>query len=190
MEKIKELIQASIDTKQRFLQDESLLNTLQQCAEAIVAAYNSGKRVYLCGNGGSASDAQHIAAEFTGRFYKNRTALPAQALHCDTSYLTAVANDYSYDVVYSRLVEGITHAGDVLIGLSTSGNSGNVVKAVEMAKTKGVITIGFTGEKGGQMKELCDYLINVPSNDTPRIQECHILAGHIICQLVEEIYFQ
>lgn len=189
MEKIKQLIQASIQTKQQILQNETLLNHIQQCADVITNAFRNGNRVYLCGNGGSASDAQHIAAEFTGRFYKDRIALPAEALHCNTSYMTAVANDYSYSVVYSRLVEGITNSGDVLIGLSTSGNSDNIVKAIEMAKTKNVITIGFTGEKGGKMKELCDYLINVPSNDTPRIQESHILVGHIICQLVEENYF-
>lgn len=189
MEKIKQLIQASINVKQQLLQNEELLNTIAECSYIITEAFKKGKRVYLCGNGGSASDAQHIAAEFTGRFYTDRKALPAEALHCNTSYITAVANDYSYDVVYSRLVEGITNEGDILIGLSTSGNSGNIVKAIESAREKGVITIGFTGQKGGKMKEICDFLINVPSNDTPRIQESHILAGHIICQLVEESYF-
>lgn len=189
MEKIKSLIQASIDTKKGLLKDEALLITIQECSNLICDAFKSGNRVYLCGNGGSASDAQHIAAEFTGRFYKDRIALPAEALHCNTSYLTAVANDYSFEVVYARLVEGITTKGDVLIGLSTSGNSSNIVKAIDTAKAKGVTTIGFTGANGGAMKELCDYLINVPSNDTPRIQESHILVGHIICQLVEEAYF-
>ncbi|HRO74596.1 MAG TPA: D-sedoheptulose 7-phosphate isomerase [Crocinitomicaceae bacterium] len=190
MEKIKQLIQSSIDAKQQLLENEALLRTIRDCSHIIIDAFRNGKRVYLCGNGGSASDAQHIAAEFTGRFYLDRKALPAEALHCNSSYMTAVANDYSYDVVYARLVEGIMNEGDILIGLSTSGNSANIVKAIEMAKTKGVITIGFTGQKGGKMRELCNFLIDVPSNDTPRIQECHILVGHIVCQLVEEVYFE
>ncbi|MBS1927290.1 MAG: SIS domain-containing protein, partial [Bacteroidetes bacterium] len=138
---------------------------------------------------GSAADAQHLAAEFSGRFYTDREALPAEALHVNTSYLTAVANDYSYDVVYSRMVNGIGHKGDVLVGLSTSGNSPNILNAMETAKKKGMITIAFTGATGGKMKTACDYLINIPSTDTPRIQESHILVGHIICQLVEELYF-
>jgi D-sedoheptulose 7-phosphate isomerase len=143
----------------------------------------------FCGNGGSAADAQHLAAEFSGRFYTDRDALPAEALHCNTSYITAVANDYSYDVIYSRIVKGIGQKGDVLVGLSTSGNSKNIVKAFEVAREKGMHTIGFTGESGGEMKALSDHLINVPSTDTPRIQESHILLGHIVCQLVEEGYF-
>jgi D-sedoheptulose 7-phosphate isomerase len=143
----------------------------------------------LCGNGGSAADAHHLSAEFSGRFYKNRAALPAEALHTNSSYLTAVANDFGYDHVYARLVEGIGMKGDILIGLSTSGNSTNVVAAFEVARQKGIITIGFTGQGGGQMKSLSDYLINVPSADTPRIQESHILIGHIICELVEEQFF-
>jgi D-sedoheptulose 7-phosphate isomerase len=130
-----------------------------------------------------------LAAEFSGRFYTDRKALPAEALHCNTSYLTAVANDYSYEVVYARLIEGIGNAGDVLVGLSTSGNSANIVKAFESAKQKGLTTVGFTGTTGGVMKEISDYLINVPSTDTPRIQESHIMLGHIICQLVEEKLF-
>lgn len=189
MEQIKKLIQASIDVKQQFIQNEQLIKILDDCSDLITAAYQSGNRIYMCGNGGSAADAQHLAAEFTGRFYKDRKALPAEALHCNTSYLTAVANDYSYDVIYARMVEGTMNPGDVLLGFSTSGNSKNVVLAFEAAKKIGVKTIGFTGEKGGQMREISDYLINVPSNDTPRIQECHILAGHIICELVEERYF-
>jgi D-sedoheptulose 7-phosphate isomerase len=155
----------------------------------MVQALKNGNRVYFCGNGGSAADAQHLAAELSGRFYTDRDALPAEALHCNTSYLTAVANDYSYDVIYARLVKGIAHSGDVLVGLSTSGNSGNIVQAFEMARQKGVITVGFTGDSGGKLKAISDYLINIPSTDTPRIQESHILVGHIICQLVEEIYF-
>jgi D-sedoheptulose 7-phosphate isomerase len=189
MEKIKNIIQASIDVKQQVLQNEELLQTVATVATVIVESLQKGNRIYFCGNGGSAADAQHLAAEFSGRFYTDRKALPAEALHCNTSYLTAVANDYSYDVVYARLIDGIGTKGDVLVGLSTSGNSGNIVKAFETAREKGIRTVGFTGATGGVMKEISDYLINVPSTDTPRIQESHILLGHIICQLVEENYF-
>jgi len=186
---IKNLIQASIEVKQQFLQNDELINTLSKIVDITVHAFKKGNRVYFCGNGGSAADAQHLAAEFSGRFYIDRKALPAEALHCNTSYLTAVANDYSYDAVYSRIIDGIGQAGDVLIGLSTSGNSGNIIKAFEVARAKKMITVGLTGVTGGKMKPVSDYLINIPSADTPRIQESHILAGHIICQLVEEKYF-
>jgi D-sedoheptulose 7-phosphate isomerase len=189
MEKIKNIIQSSIDVKQHVLENEELLQTVAAVTDAIVDALKNGGRIYFCGNGGSAADAQHLAAEFSGRFYTDRKALPAEALHCNTSYLTAVANDYSYEVVYARLIEGIGNAGDVLVGLSTSGNSANIVKAFESAKQKGLTTVGFTGTTGGVMKEISDYLINVPSTDTPRIQESHIMLGHIICQLVEEKLF-
>jgi D-sedoheptulose 7-phosphate isomerase len=188
-EKIKNIISESVAVKNKVLSDEKLLTAIEKITEEIVAALKNDKRIYFCGNGGSAADAQHLAAEFSGRFYTDRDALPAEALHCNTSYLTAVANDYSYDVIYSRLIKGIAHAGDVLIGLSTSGNSKNILHAFETAREKKVITVGFTGETGGHMKDLSDYLINVPSKDTPRIQESHILIGHIICQLVEEKYF-
>jgi D-sedoheptulose 7-phosphate isomerase len=188
-EKIKIIIGASVDTKRKILEDETLIKTVGDCVDVIVAAFKNGNKVLFCGNGGSAADAQHLAAEFSGRFYKDREALPAEALHCNTSYLTAVANDYSYDVIYSRLIHGIGVKGDVLIGLSTSGNSKNIVAAFEVAKEKGMVTMGFTGEGGGAMKPLSDYLINVPSGDTPRIQESHIMLGHIICELVEEKYF-
>ncbi len=189
MEKIKELIQESIDVKQKVLEDESLLQVTNDIVTVIVTAFKNNNRIYFCGNGGSAADAQHLAAEFSGRFYLNRKALPAEALHCNTSYITAVANDYSYDAIYARLIEGIAVKGDVLIGLSTSGNSANIVKAFEAAKAMNVTTVGFTGLSGGVMKQLSDYLINVPSMVTPRIQESHILIGHIICELVEEQYF-
>jgi D-sedoheptulose 7-phosphate isomerase len=188
-DKIKSIISASIQVKQEILQDASMHHKLLQAVESILEAFRNGKRIWFCGNGGSAADAQHLAAEFSGRFYTDRRALPAEALHCNTSYLTAVANDYSYDDVYARLVDGITQAGDVLVGLSTSGNSGNIVKAFETARQRKVLTIGFTGADGGKMKTLSDILFNVPSKDTPRIQESHILLGHIICQLVEELYF-
>jgi D-sedoheptulose 7-phosphate isomerase len=187
--KIPSIISASIAVKTALLQDEQLLLTIQQAVQAITSAFQKGNKVLFCGNGGSAADAQHLAAEFSGRFYSDREALPAEALHVNTSYLTAVANDYSYDLVYARLIQGIGKTGDVLVGLSTSGNSGNILKAFETARNKGMITIGLTGSSGGKMAPLSDLLINVPSNDTPRIQESHILIGHIICQLVEEALF-
>jgi D-sedoheptulose 7-phosphate isomerase len=189
MNKIKDIIRASITVKEQVLENEELLTVVAKTADTIVDALKAGNRIYFCGNGGSAADAQHLAAEFSGRFYTDRKALPAEALHCNTSYLTAVANDYSYDVVYARLIDGIGEEGDVLVGLSTSGNSANIVKAFEVARNKGIVTVGFTGLSGGVMKELSDYFINVPSLDTPRIQESHIMLGHIICQLVEEKYF-
>jgi D-sedoheptulose 7-phosphate isomerase len=189
MEKIKKIISASIETKQQLLKDEKLIKVMEDVVGAVTNAFQTGKKVYFCGNGGSAADAQHLAAEFSGRFYIDRKALPSEALHCNTSYLTAVGNDYSYDVVYARIIDGIGMPGDVLIGLSTSGNSKNIIKAFEIAREKKITTVGLTGASGGQMKSLSDYLINVPSTDTPRIQESHILAGHIICQLVEENIF-
>lgn len=189
MMKVFDIINASISTKQKLIADQEMLHKVEAAARAITKAYQDGKKVLFCGNGGSAADAQHLAAEFSGRFYLNRKALPAEALHVNTSYLTAVANDYSYDVVYSRLVDGIGQEGDVLFGISTSGNSTNIVNAMIKAKEKGLITIGFTGEQGGIMRDHSDFLFNMPSTDTPRIQECHILIGHIICQLVEEYYF-
>jgi len=188
-EKIKNIIQSSVDVKSAILADDKLLLTVMDCVNIIVSAFEKGNKVLFCGNGGSASDAQHLAAEFSGRFYTDRDALPAEALHCNTSYITAVANDYSYDVIYSRLIKGIGNPGDVLIGLSTSGNSKNIVNAFEVAKEKQMITIAFTGSIGGKLKKHADLLLNIPSDDTPRIQESHITLGHIICQLVEAIYF-
>lgn len=188
-EKIKSIISASILLKQQLLADAVMQKTIETVINVIADAFANGNKVLFCGNGGSAADAQHLAAEFSGRFYKNRKALPAEALHCNTSYLTAVANDYSYDVIYSRLVEGIGVSGDVLIGLTTSGNSPNIVNAFETARQKNIVTIGFTGEGGGKLKVLSDYLFNVPSTDTPRIQESHIMIGHIICELVEAKLF-
>jgi D-sedoheptulose 7-phosphate isomerase len=189
MKKIKEIIGSSIETKQKLLADETLLKTICDTVEVIVNAFRNGNRVYFCGNGGSAADAQHLAAEFSGRFYTDRKALPAEALHCNTSYLTAVANDYSFDDIYSRLIDGIGEEGDVLVGLSTSGNSANIINAFETARKKRMITIGLTGETGGRLKAVADHLINIPSTDTPRIQESHIMVGHIICQLVEQKIF-
>lgn len=187
--KIRQIISASAEVKKEILKNDAMIELIESIAADMVSALKKGNRIYFCGNGGSAADAQHLAAEFSGRFYIDRDALPAEALHCNTSYLTAVANDYSYDVIYARLIKGMGQPGDFLVGLSTSGNSANIVKAFEVAREKGIKTVGFTGESGGKMKELSDYLVNVPSNDTPRIQEAHIMVGHIICQLVEEQYF-
>jgi D-sedoheptulose 7-phosphate isomerase len=184
--KIEELINASIEIKKKFLEDPALISAVEKIVDAMVKCLQNGNKVLWCGNGGSAADAQHLAAELSGRFYTDRPALYSEALHVNTSYITAVANDYSYDIVYSRYLEGCARPGDVLVGISTSGNSKNVMNALQVAHDKGMITVGFTGSTGGKMKDLCDHLLNIPSNDTPRIQECHILAGHIICQLVEE----
>lgn len=189
LQQIKSIIEGSIEVKQALLNEPQLVTEIEKVVDAITNAFKNGNAVYFAGNGGSAADAQHLAAEFSGRFYKDRKALPSDALHCNSSYLTAVANDYSYDVIYARLLEGLTKPGDVLVGISTSGNSANIVKAFEMAKTIGVVTVGFTGADGGKMKSLSDFLINIPSTTTPRIQESHILVGHIICELVEENIF-
>jgi len=189
-QEIKNIIQSSVDTKQQILADPLLLGTIERVTEVIAEAFARGNKVLFCGNGGSAADAQHLAAEFSGRFYTDRDPLPSEALHCNTSYLTAVANDYGYDVVYSRIVKGTGRPGDVLVGLSTSGNSVNIIKALEEARKIGMICVVFSGKTGGKMKDLCDYLVNVPSTDTPRIQESHIMIGHIICQLVEQNLFK
>lgn len=190
MSKIQDIIKASIAVKQEVFSNEKLIDTMQQIANEIVACYGHDGKVLFCGNGGSAADAQHLAAELSGRFYFDRDPLDAEALHVNTSYLTAVANDYSYEQVYSRLIKAKGREGDVLIGLSTSGNSGNVLKALELGNEVGMITVGMTGASGGKMKDACKYLLNVPSNDTPRIQECHIMMGHIICELVEDQMFE
>jgi D-sedoheptulose 7-phosphate isomerase len=186
---IRSLIQASIDTKQLVLKDETLLATIQQVADACVEAFRNDKKVLFCGNGGSAADAQHISAELSGRFYTDREPLYSEALHVNSSYMTAVANDYSYDVVYSRMVKACGRKGDVLVGITTSGNSKNILQAMETAKAQGMITVGMTGASGGKMNDVCDFILRVPSSDTPRIQESHILIGHIICQLIEENIF-
>ncbi len=182
---IKSKIQTSVDLKTSLLTNTHILNAVNDAVIKITNVYKNDGKVLWCGNGGSAADAQHLAAELSGRFYYDRPPLFSEALHVNTSYTTAVANDYSYDVIYSRLVKAMGRKGDVLIGLSTSGNSGNVIKAFEEARQNGITTIGFTGETGGKMKPLCDILINIPSTDTPRIQECHMLLGHTICELVE-----
>lgn len=188
-QRIENIIQNSIRVKQQLLADAALLDRIQQAVNLCITAFQTDKKVLFCGNGGSAADAQHLAAEFSGRFYKDREPLFSEALHVNTSYLTAVANDYSYEDIYARAVKAKGRAGDILFGISTSGNSGNILKAFQEAKNRGMIIIGFTGQTGGKMKDLCDVLINVPSSDTPRIQESHIMIGHIICELVEEALF-
>lgn len=186
---IPSIIQASIDTKNRVLSDQTLIDTVAQVAEAMTVAFQNGKKVLFCGNGGSAADAQHLAAEFSGRFYYDRPPLYSEALHVNSSYVTAVGNDYSYDVIYSRMVQAMGREGDVLVGISTSGNSTNVIKALEVANELGMVTVGMTGETGGKMKDVSKFLLNIPSKDTPRIQECHILLGHILCEIVEANVF-
>lgn len=181
--------QDSIRLKETILKNESFLKKVNEASNALVNAYKGQFCVRFCGNGGSAGDAQHIAAELSGRFYFDRPPLDAEALHVNSSYLTAVANDYGYDVVYERMVEAQGKKGDVLVGLSTSGNSENVLRAMKKAKELGMLTVAFTGEGGGKMAEFADFLIDVPSTDTPRIQEVHILIGHIICEIVEEELF-
>jgi D-sedoheptulose 7-phosphate isomerase len=183
-------IEQSIAVKKQIIDDNVLLNNIEKATNSIINAYRNNKKVLLCGNGGSAADAQHVAAEFSGRFYFDRQPLPAEALHVNTSFLTAVGNDYSFDIVYSRMIEASGNEGDILIAFSTSGNSPNIINAIETAKSKGMIVIGFTGATGGKMKDLCDYLLNVPSTDTPRIQESHITVAHIICEFVEKALFE
>ena len=182
---IQSKIQASIDLKGSLLSSTSLLETVSKIADEIAGCYKNDGKVLWCGNGGSAADAQHLSAELSGRFYYDRPPLFSEALHVNTSYITAVANDYSYDEIYSRLTKAMGRKGDILIGLSTSGNSGNVIKALQTANEIGMITVGFTGETGGKMKEHCKYLVNIPSKDTPRIQECHMLFGHTLCEITE-----
>jgi D-sedoheptulose 7-phosphate isomerase len=187
--KISKIIRSSISIKEKLSEDVENINKIAQVTDLLVDAFENGNKVLFCGNGGSAADAQHLAAEFSGRFYKDRKALPSEALHCNTSFLTAVANDYGYEKIYSRIVQGVGKSGDVLIGISTSGNSENIINAFSTAKEMGITTISLTGKHGGKMKLLSNVNINVDSDDTPRIQESHILIGHIICELVEERLF-
>ncbi len=191
MNHIKTVIDASIGVKQRILEDESLLEVIGGVAERMIEVLRGDHKIWLCGNGGSASDAQHIAAELSGRFYYDRPALFVEALHVNTSYLTAVANDYGFNRVYARLIEGKGRSGDMLISLSTSGNSRNVLEAMWEAQKRGIVNVALTGETGGELEErkLADYLVNVPSRITPRIQEAHIMIGHIWCELVEAALF-
>ena len=186
---IEDIIKDSINVKQLIVSDKALIKKINDAALMCVESLKNGGKIHFCGNGGSAADAQHLAAELSGRFYYDRPPLNAEALHVNTSYLTAVANDYSYDVIYSRMLQASAKKGDVFVGISTSGNSINILKAIEVAKEIGVKTIGMTGETGGKMADCCDILLNVPSKCTPRIQESHIMIGHIICEIIEAEIF-
>lgn len=187
--RISQSIEQSIAIKQQLLSDVAFCQRIEQSADLIITSLRQGGKIHFCGNGGSAADAQHLAAELSGRFYFDRPPLNAEALHCNTSYLTAVGNDYGYELIFSRLLQGTAHKGDVLVGISTSGNSRNIIKAYEVAKDMGVAIVSLTGATGGNMKDYSDVLLNVPSTDTPRIQESHIMIGHIICELVETSLF-
>lgn len=187
---INKRIKDSIALKQEILNNTTLISNITETIEIITSCFKNGGKVLLCGNGGSAADAQHIAAELSGRFYFDRDPLPAEAMHVNTSYLTAVANDYSYDEIYARYLKSSGKKGDVLVGISTSGNSKNILRAFEEAKKLQIKTISLTGETGGKLKDLSDILINIPSSDTPRIQESHIMVGHIICEFVEKNLFE
>lgn len=186
---IQDRIQSSISVKQALLADVSLIDRISSFSKLLEETYRSGGKVLFCGNGGSAGDAQHLAAELSGRFYLNRAPLYAEALHVNSSYVTAVANDFGYEEVYARMVEACGRPGDVLVAISTSGNSPNIIRAIDRAKLLGMVVVGMTGATGGKMADLCDLLVNIPSEDTPRIQESHILVGHIICELVEKSLF-
>jgi len=186
---VKRALSDSIELKQKILKSGALINKTENLANHIVTSLKKGGKVYFCGNGGSAADAQHLAAELSGRYYYDRPPLAAEALHVNTSYLTAVANDYSYDEIYARLFQAFGREHDVLIGLSTSGNSRNVTRAIEEANKQGVFTVAFTGESGGEMSKIAKLAIQVPSNDTPRIQEIHMILGHSVCEIVEQKMF-
>lgn len=187
---IENYIKESIQIRQLILQDKNLLEKIQEVSNAIIVAYKSSNKVLLAGNGGSAADAQHIAAELVAKFYIERPALNAIALNANTSILTAIANDDSYDKIFSRQVQANGSRGDIFIGFSTSGNSKNIIEAIKEAKLKNMKTIGFVGQKECEMDKLCDVIIKIPSSDTPKIQESHIMLGHIICAIVEEKLFK
>ena len=187
--RIEKCMKSAVENYTSIFQNDNMKANIQQVVTESVTAFQSDKKILFCGNGGSASDAQHIAAELSGRFYSDRPPLYAEALHVNSSFMTAVANDYGYEATYARMVEAAGKKGDVLVGISTSGNSPNVVRAIQKAKELGMITVGFTGKNGGAMRDICDIMVCAPSDDTPRIQEAHILVGHIICQLIEQEMF-
>lgn len=189
IDRIKQAISESVEVKNAIMNNDKLIKTIQVVADEMTRCFKHDGKVLFCGNGGSAADAQHLAAEFSGRFYYDRPPLYSEALHVNSSYVTAVANDYSYDEVYARMIRAMGKKGDVLVAISTSGNSGNILRAIEAAKQKGMIVVGMTGRTGGLMEEKCTYLLNMPSCDTPRVQESHILVGHILCELVEAAVF-
>lgn len=186
---IKQSIESSIDTKAKILNDEALIQVIDEVSRYAVALYQRGNKVLLAGNGGSAADAQHIAAELVGRYGFDRPSIPALALTTDSSNVTAIGNDYGYEQIFSRQLEGMGVEGDLFIGISTSGNSANLIKACEVAKAKGIRSVALVGKDGGKMAQISDDAIIVPSNDTPRIQEAHILIGHIFCDIIEQSLF-
>ncbi len=188
-EYIKNQILASYETKKKILENSALIDIIEDVATRCVDVYKKGHKTILAGNGGSAADAQHIAAELVGRYGFDRPSLPSLALTTDTSNLTAIGNDYGYDKVFSRQLEGMGQEGDLFIGISTSGNSANIITAFESAKAKGITTVALTGRDGGKMAQMADIAIVIPSNDTPRIQESHILIGHILCDIIEKEIF-
>lgn len=190
IEIVRQQVRDSIAVKEAVLGNEKLMERIARAAEACVEAYRAGGKVLFAGNGGSAADAQHFAGELVSRFYFDRPGLPAIALSTDTSILTAIGNDYGYEKVFSRQVEANGVKGDVFVGISTSGNSGNIVEAMNLCKSMGITTIGFTGSKPCKMDEFSDIIVKVPSSETPRIQECHTLLGHILCCIIEDSLFR
>lgn len=186
---INDQVQKSIEVKQAILKDSMAINTIRKVAQKIIEAYKNGNKTLIAGNGGSAADAQHIAAELVSKFYFNRPGLASLALTTNTSILTSVGNDYAYDKIFSRQIQANGIKNDIFIGLSTSGNSNNIIEALQECKIQKVLTVGMTGQSGGKMAKICDYCIQVPSFDTPRVQEAHILIGHILCSIVEEALF-
>ena len=189
LEFIKKQIEDSFRVKQSILQNEEIIQLILDVSKETIDAYKAGNKTILAGNGGRAADAQHIAGEFVSRFYFDRPGLPSLALSTDTSVITAIGNDYGYEKVFARQIQANGKSGDIFIAISTSGNSANILEALKESKKNGIITVGLTGQSGGLMKELCDYCICVPSEETPRIQEAHILIEHIICSIVEEEIF-
>ncbi|WP_322923931.1 D-sedoheptulose 7-phosphate isomerase [Paenibacillus campi] len=186
---IKQQINDSFAVKQQIFKDEQLVNLIEEVSAKTIAAYQGGYKTLFAGNGGSAADAQHLAGEFVSRFYFDRPGLASLALTTDTSILTAIGNDYGYEQLFARQIQANGVKGDIFFGISTSGNSPNIVRALEVARAQGITTVGLTGSKIGEMDALCDYCIKVPSAETPRIQEAHILIGHIVCAIVEEAIF-
>ncbi|HMM10833.1 MAG TPA: D-sedoheptulose 7-phosphate isomerase [Bacteroidales bacterium] len=186
---IAQTIADSIAVKQGMLADDELIALIKKISEAAIRVYQNGGKLLFCGNGGSAADAQHIAAELSGRFTIDRPPLFAEALHVNSSYMTAVSNDYGFNIAYARLVEAMGRPGDMLVAISTSGNSPNILEAVKAAKKAGMMVVGMSGQSGGKMREWCDYTLCVPSANTARIQEAHILVGHIVCDIIENTLF-
>lgn len=186
---IKNRIHEIIEVEKLILADEELITRIELASELIVTAYQSGNKTLFCGNGGSAADAQHLAAELSGKFYLDRPPIHAEACHVNGSFITAVSNDFGFDMVYARYIQAVGKKGDVLVAISTSGNSENIRKAILEARQIGIRCIVMTGLSGGKISDLADILLNVPSMDTPRIQEAHILLGHLICELVEKSLF-